>query len=80
MTGVIIEYSSKEIAYELNYHYVFGKLFCITEKNKCNVKKYNFLQIFFAKFKTAFTNNKIFNAHSLNDFMLVKLFDNLLIY
>lgn len=80
MTGVIIEYSSKEIAYELNYHYIFGKLFCITEINTYNEKKYNFLQIFFAKFKTVFTDNKIFNTHSLNDFMLVKLFDNLLIY
>lgn len=80
MIGVIIQYNNKEIAYELNYHYVFGKLFCITEKNKCNVKKYNFMQIFFAKLKTIISHNKIFNTHSLNDFMLVNLFNNMLIY
>lgn len=80
MTGVIIQYNNKEIAYELSYHYLLGKLFCITEKTKGNEKKYDFIRILLAKAKLSIFNSKIFNVNSLDDFMLINLFNNMLIY
>ncbi len=84
--GTIVMYTSDEEAYryELTYHYFYGKLISISQKDrlvKKNMKIYTIFEIFFAKLESMlFVDKSYYVKNRRNEKILVQLFNNMLVY
>lgn len=83
--GVIIVYNSnkEEIRYELTYHYLFGKLISISQKDLKgkNNKKYSIISLFFKMFESLFIYDKFdYFEYNKDDEVLLELYNRALIY
>ena len=83
--GAIILYSSNDgiAKYELTYHYIYGKLVLITQKDLTgkNNRKYSLISLFFKKVESLFIYDKFdYFDYNKDDEILLELYNRALIY
>ena len=83
--GVIIIYSSnkEETRYELTYHYLFGKLNSISQKDLKgrNNKKYSIISLLTKMFESLFMYDKFYYVdYKQEENILLELYNRALIY
>ena len=83
--GVIIIYSTnkEEIRYELTYHYLFGKLISISQKDLKgkNNKKYSIISLLTKMFESLFMYDKFYYVdYKQEENILLELYNRALIY